>query len=254
MNWKLLIFKLLIIFWFITAPVDSTAQSADSLTIEQRIEQIAQTRYEQRISRIQQRWMSLIPSLGRIQYAGNIGWISIGFGWDYGRNEQWETLIQLGYLPKFKSDANDLTFTLRENYIPWSIGLGRRSWAQPHNATGTLSHAPLNWNRRAVASFEPLVFTMALNTIFDDEFWIHEPNKYNGGDYYRFSSKIRIHLGIGSRLSFNIPKEKRRRFDRVSLYYDLSTYDLAIITAVPNEKITLGDILCLGIGVQYKFF
>ena len=108
--------------------------------------------------------------------------------------------------------------------------------------------------KRAFASFEPAVFTSSLSTIFNNQFWVKEPEKYNGGDYYRFSSKVRLHLGVGSRLSLNIPNRQRRHFDRISFYYELSTYDLAIISAVPNEKLTLGDILCLGIGLQYKFF
>ena len=45
-------------------------------------------RYEQRLERIQQRWQRLIPSYGKIQYAGNMGLISFGTGWSYGRNKQ----------------------------------------------------------------------------------------------------------------------------------------------------------------------
>ncbi len=210
------------------------------------------TSHELRVDHIQRRWMKLIPNIGCVQYAGDIGLISAGFGWDYGKRDQWETTIHVGFLPKYDTQKWDLTFTLRENYIPWSIGLGPRSWADTEGI-GTLGEK-LQWNRRAFASIEPFYCSVFINSIFDDEFWVHEPNKYNGGDYYRFSSKVRVHFGIGSRLSFNVPKDKRSHYDKVSLYGLLSTYDLAVISAIPNEKITLSDILCLGIGIQYKFF
>lgn len=256
MRWKWLISELVLASFLCSLyarqsrPVTDELSATDSLYIEQ----MAQTRYEQRIAQLQRKWMKLIPSLGTFQYAGNIGIASIGLGWDYGKNDRWETSLQFGFLPKYHADKADMTFTLRENLIPWSLGLGRRRWAQPATATNTLSSEALPWNRRAFISCEPMVFSMFLNTIFDDEFWVHEPEKYNGGDYYRFSSKVRLHFGIGSRVSFNIPKEKRKRCDRASLYYELSTYDLAIISAIPNKKITLNDILCLGVGLQYKFF
>lgn len=210
------------------------------------------TAHEQRVDHIKERWMKLIPNIGCVQYAGDMGLVSVGFGWDYGNRDQWETTIHIGYVPQYKADQWDLTFTLRENYIPWSIGLGPRRWSDTEGI-GTLGER-LRWNRRAFASFEPIYGSFFINTIFDDEFWVHEPKKYNGGDYYRFSSKVRFHLGIGSRLSLNIPKNRRSHFDKITFYGLLSTYDLAILSDIPNEKITLSDILCLGVGIQYKFF
>ncbi len=210
------------------------------------------TAHEVRVANVKQRWMKLTPSIGTLQYAGDVGLISIGFGWDYGRKDRWETILQTGFLPKYHSDKSDVTFTLRENFYPWSFGLGSRRWADP-NGIGT-SGERLSWNRRAFASIEPLYCSFFVNTIFDNEFWVHEPDKYNNGNYYRFSSKVRFHFGIGTRLSLNIPQAQRTHFDKLSVYGLLSTYDLAVISAIPNEKITLSDILCLGIGLQYKFF
>ena len=255
MMWKRLLFKYVLCLGMVnlaahlSARTESKVEEALGRTIEQ-----SASRHERNVAQWQRRWLSLIPNIGTVQYAGNIGMGSIGFGWDYGKNDRWETLVLLGFVPKYHTEQGNVTFTLRENLVPWSIGLGTRRWAQPHNATYTGSTRPLPWNRRAFASFEPMVFTTSLSTIFNNQFWVKEPEKYNGGDYYRFSSKVRLHLGVGSRLRLNIPNPQRRHFDRISFYYELSTYDLAIISAVPNEKLTLGDILCLGIGLQYKFF
>ena len=255
MTWRRFLSKLLIGTGLVTssAPLLARTETKMAEALERSIEQSA-TRHERNVAQWQRRWLALLPNIGSVQYAGNIGLASVGLGWDYGKNDRWETLVLLGYVPKYHTDRGNVTFTLRQNLVPWSIGLGTRRWAQPHDATFTGSSRPLPWNRRAFASFEPAVFTSSLSTIFNNQFWVKEPEKYNGGDYYRFSSKVRLHLGVGSRLSLNIPNRQRRHFDRISFYYELSTYDLAIISAVPNEKLTLGDILCLGIGLQYKFF
>lgn len=259
MNWKSLTFSLLLSTvvcsgWARTRSNDTTfyATPLDTVVVIDsiRAERLAYQLYRERVARAKRRWLRAVPNIATIQYAGDIGFAAVGIGWDYGKNDRWETHIQLGFLPKWSNDHANLTFTLRENLVPWSIGLGSRRW---EDKNARRPGQPLPWSRLAIASVEPVVFTMFLNTIFDDDFWLHEPDKY-GGSYYRFSSKIRVHLGVGSRLSYNIPRNRRKHFDRISLYYQLTTYDLAIISAIPNKSLTLGDILCLGVGLQYKFW
>ena len=45
-------------------------------------------------------WNSLIPNLSHLQYAGDIGMISMGMGWDYGKHNQWETFLIFGITPR----------------------------------------------------------------------------------------------------------------------------------------------------------
>lgn len=195
---------------------------ADSLEVENQ-------RYTRYVQHSQERWMKMIPNLGTVQYAGNIGMVSLGIGWDYGKHEAWETHVLVGCLPKYNTENFSLTFTLKENYIPWHVGVTDK------------------------AVFHPACFTVFLNSIFGDEFWTEEPDRYPSG-YYGFSSRVRINLGVGQRLDFNIPVHKRVHAEKVSLYYELSVCDLHLISAVPNKNITLADILRLGIGLQYRFF
>ena len=42
---------------------------------------------------------------------------------------------------------------------------------------------------------------MYLNTVFGDEFWVNEPERYPKG-YYGFSSKVRIHVDVYKRQVF----------------------------------------------------
>ena len=39
---------------------------------------------------------ALIPTHTKIQFAGNMGLLSFGTGWDYGRRNQWETDVFFG--------------------------------------------------------------------------------------------------------------------------------------------------------------
>jgi hypothetical protein len=54
-----------------------------------------------------------------------MGLLSLGTGWDYGKRNQWETDIFFGILPKYDSKRTKITMTLKQNYMPWSIALGK---------------------------------------------------------------------------------------------------------------------------------
>ena len=100
------------------------------------------TGYDRRVRRYRRRWAALIPTHTKLQFAGNMGLLSFGTGWDYGKRNQWETDIFLGFLPKYDSDRAKLTLTLKQNYIPWSL---------------TIKNGPF--------AVEPLTCGMYLNTI-----------------------------------------------------------------------------------------
>lgn len=187
-------------------------------------------KYEQRVEHAYNKWMKIIPNLFLTQYAGNIGFLSTGIGWDYGKHDQWETHMLLGFIPHYVMADDMPTFTLRECYLPWTFECND------------------------IFSISPLVASFSINTVFNSEFWFTESERYPG-DYYRFSSKLRAQIGIGSRINLNLSKNKQTELDRLSFYYEISTYDLALISYVPNlSSFRLSDILALGIGFQYKFF
>ena len=76
------------------------------------------TRYDRRILRYRRHWDVLMPTQSVIQTCGNMGIISVGIGWDYGKRHQWETHLLFGIIPKYDSDAVKCTITLKENFIP----------------------------------------------------------------------------------------------------------------------------------------
>lgn len=189
---------------------------------------IQENRYDRRVHRYRKHWEALIPTHTKIQFAGNMGLLSFGTGWDYGKHNQWETDIFLGVLPKYDSKRTKLTFTVKQNYMPWNLPLGESRF-----------------------SAEPLACGMYLNTVFGDEFWVHEPERYPKG-YYGFSSKVRIHAFLGQRITYDIDPHRRFTAKANTFFYELSTCDLYIISAFTNKYLKPRDYLSLSFGLKLQ--
>lgn len=185
-------------------------------------------RYKKRIGQYKELWESLIPTYTKLQYAGGMGLMNLGFGWSYGQRDQWETDVFLGFIPRYSSDNSKVTMTLKQNFIPWQ---------KPLNKTMTL---------------EPLTTSLYLNTVFSDEFWTKEPERYPSG-YYNFSTRVRFHLSVGQRLRFNIPDKKRLFARSITAFYEISTCDLYVVSAFTN-KLSLDDYLRLSFGLKFDIF
>lgn len=187
-----------------------------------------QNHYTRRIHRYRHRWEVLIPTHSKIQFAGNMGLLSVGTGWDYGKQNQWETDLLFGFLPKYQSNKAKITFTLKQNYIPWSFPVRRSDFA-----------------------VEPFTCGIYFNTVFGNDFWVREPERYPKG-YYGFSSKIRIHAFLGQRVTYHIPEQYRFNAKAVTLFYEVSTCDLYIVSAFTNRYLKPKDYLSLSFGIKLQ--
>lgn len=185
------------------------------------------SKYDRRVNRYRKHWGRLIPTHIMLQYAGNMGFMSLGGGWDYGRRNQWETSLMFGYLPKFDSDKAKMTMTLKQSYLPWSLSLNDY-WA-----------------------VEPLQTGMYFNTVFGEDFWGKQPSRYPSS-YYTFSTKYRIHIFLGQRLTFNIDNDHRVFVRSLSLFYEFSTYDLMLISRISNKYLKFSDYISLSFGLKLQ--
>lgn len=189
------------------------------------------SRYEKRVLRYKSHWASLIPDYSKLQFAGGMGVLSAGVGWDYGKNSQWETDILIGFLPKFAGDEGHATFTIKENYLPWEIRL---------NQLGKYS----NW------TLEPFSVSLYINKIFGSEFWTRPPKKYPE-KYYVMATNLRFNLAFGQRINFSV---KNPHFaNTVSFFYEVGTNDLYVICAIQNKVLKLHDIFSLSLGLKFQF-
>lgn len=173
-------------------------------------------------------WERTVPTHVKVQYAGGMGFLSAGIGWDYGRKCRWETDVLIGFLPKAYSDRTHATLTLRQNYIPWSIRC---------------------CDRFAV---EPFACGIYLNLISGEDYWVREPDRYPSARYYGFTSRLRAHLYVGQRFTYYLKNDSLLR--HITLYYELSANDLDIIAKCGNKSLALSDIVFFSVGIKLQLF
>lgn len=189
-------------------------------------------KYIRRIERYRRFWESFIPTHGLLQYAGSMGAVSMGLGWEYGYYGGFRhaaTDIQLGLVPKFSGDKPHLTLTLKEDFYPLFIQVGKSNF----------HIAPIN-------------FGMYLTTIFGDDYWTREPDKYPSG-YYWFSTRLRLNMYIGESVTWIIPDKKRQFAASITLFYELSVNDFGVIQYVSNSYLKLKDVIHLSFGLKAEW-
>lgn len=173
-------------------------------------------------------WERLTPTHVKLQFAGGIGIVSAGFGWDYGRKCRWETDVLLGYVPKFDSRSGHATFTVKQNYIPWSIACTPRF------------------------AIEPFTCSVYVSVITGQEFWTRIPERYPTRSYYSMPTKLRAYLSLGQRFTWYFREKRKMRC--LTAYYELGTCDYYIVTKLSNKYIGLTDIFSLSLGLKLQLF
>jgi hypothetical protein len=193
--------KKIIFYFLLLLPFSSAAQ--DSLSIKNR------------------KWF--VPDHLKLQFAGNIGFISGGPGW-LSRNKTLETDILFGFLPqKFGGDAL-VTITGKTTYSPWRISLKNSRYVVPFSLGAYMSY-----------TFGPQ---------FDSK-W---PSYYPSG-YYWWATSIRPGAYVGGKIGQEVTVNRKRK--GLEIYYELGSYDLLMISYVQNTKyLKLSDIVSLSLGIK----
>jgi hypothetical protein len=168
----------------------------------------------------------LIPDLAVGQFAGNIGFLSGGFGYQYARDKM-ELQLLYGYVPE-KYGGQLHIVTAKSVYIPFT-------------------KLPLCKNTTA----DLLTLAIPVSYTFGDEYFVVAPREQYPKRYYDYSSAIRIGLCLGGRINYAIPNSCLKE---IGAYYELGTYDLLIHNYIFNVSQTpLSRIFSLGLGVRVKF-
>jgi hypothetical protein len=171
----------------------------------------------------------LVPDHSKLQYAGSMGLVSGGVGWNYGNKDNWETDFMIGYIPKYTTDKAKVCITLKENYIPWKKQL-----------------------KNSAFFLEPLTSSIYVNTVSGEEFWTKEPDKYPN-PYYKFSTKMRFNISIGQRIIYKTPAHTKTGIKSATAFYEVSSNDLYIISAIRDSHLKPTDYLHLSLGVGFRW-
>lgn len=173
-------------------------------------------------------WNHLIPKYAKLQFAGSMGMLSAGAGWEYGK-KHWETDLLLGYAPTDSYRQDLFTMTLKQNYIPWRIKTSN------------------------IFSLEPLTAGFYFNAILNDKnLWSRSPDRYPSGYYYH-SNRFRFHIFLGQGVKFDLPKTNLP-IRTVSAFYEVSTFDLYLQNIFKKGNyLKPKDYISLSLGLRFGF-
>jgi hypothetical protein len=161
-----------------------------------------------------------LPHHIKIQYAGGIGFISVGVGWTNKKNK-WEADLYYGYLPR-------------------SIG-----GVTIHSASAKFSWIPYHLVIKNGCRFEPLIAGLVFNYNFGKQFYGFDPENYPY-KYYSFPTAINMAIFLGSRFDMNKPAW-------LSFYYEILGFDRDIVSLVSNpNSLHPGNILTVAIGARIR--
>ena len=168
-----------------------------------------------------------VPDLVKMQFAGNIGFLSAGVGYEHGKGKL-ETDLMLGFLPKSIGGDHITSLSAKMTWSPWKISKGRSR------------------------SLELTPFTLGpyMSYSFGSQFDTILPNEYPSG-YYWWATSLRFGAFFGGNVE--IPLASEQSIKGIGFYYELGTYDLKFISYVLNRKfLNVTDIFSLALGVRFQ--
>jgi hypothetical protein len=178
-------------------------------------------------SKAQNRFLNVItPDQAIIQYAGSIGYISAGIGYNLFKDKS-VLSFHYGYVPRNKGGELDIA-AVKLDYKPFSIRIGDQLIFHPINPVAFISYT------------------------FGQEFGFEFDSKVYADGYYFWSPALREHLGLTSELK--ILGDGSSVIRSVSLFAEANTNDLYAINWYHDRKgIPFTDIFRLGFGLKVNF-
>jgi hypothetical protein len=167
-----------------------------------------------------------LPDHMVVQFAGNIGLLSVGPGYSYFRDKV-QTDILYGITPAFETQTSIHILTAKTAYHPVKVKLNK----------GYI--------------LEPLRLGMGISYSIGNQFYTSWPDRYPDG-YYWWTTSFRLTPFLGTSISRSIGNGDTA-IKRVQLYSELGTHDLAIISMVNNKHFPVGRILNIAFGTKLVF-
>lgn len=166
-----------------------------------------------------------VPSQAKLQFAGNIGLLSLGGGWSW-FHRTLDLDLLFGWVPPFQGGETIYVGTLKVTGWPLELNLGE------------------DWHLR------PISVGGVMSLTFGDEYWIFVPDRYPD-DYYEFSTAVRFGVFVGGSFGRKFPDATVRNVD---LYWEFGVTDLELWLFLENpHQLTFWDVLHVALGVAVAF-
>jgi hypothetical protein len=163
------------------------------------------------------------PDYFKIQHAGNIGFMSIGLGYDWWCKKAQSTLLY-GYVPESKGNATIHTFTIKNDFRLYYFTIKDNYNIQP-----TLGFS---------VSLEP-----------GENSYMRVPDKYPEGYYGPNNFYACINLGLKSSFALN----PERYFSALEVYFEINTLADYIYYNIIAQEDRSNTIASLALGVNVFF-
>ncbi|MCB2195709.1 MAG: hypothetical protein KQH79_07600 [Bacteroidetes bacterium] len=168
-------------------------------------------------------WLkTFYPNHYKVQFAGGIGFLSAGFGYDFFNNRV-DLSYFYGYVPQWHSEEDLHSVSLQISGKPFKLDL-----------THKVKYYPLN-------------IGIFIHHTFGEEYYLTLPDHYPE-DYYWWYPGRTGGLFIEGQLNYRY-KKPDQNFSEIGFYYRIVTRGVYLTSKFSNSSIPLEDIFSLGLGI-----
>jgi hypothetical protein len=164
-----------------------------------------------------------LPEYLKLQYAGGIGFMSVGVGYQ-NRKEKLEGDFYYGYVPESVGGVSIHAVSAKITWHPVKP-VGWRSW-----------------------QLHPLSFGALVSYTFGKQYFLFSPKNYPYS-YYNFPTALHGGAFVGGRLDKVFGSGRK-----LGLYYELGSNDREIVSFAQNgSSISVTEVLNLALGLRASF-
>lgn len=166
-----------------------------------------------------------VPDFLTMQYAGSIGFLSVGAGYDVFNNHAMLSL-QYGYVPVRKGGGLNV-LSAKLLFRTGTVGLSQKT------------------------TIEPLSAGMMVSYHLGSEFQSRWPGHRYPDGYYWWRTSLKVHLNTQTSITYKLGSD---RFESITGFLDLNINELYLVSYFQNAgALSLADIVKVGYGVRLNF-
>ena len=164
-----------------------------------------------------------IPDYAKMQFAGNIGFFSVGVGYEI-IHKAWYSELLYGFVPESVSEVEKIHLITIKNTFPLFT-----------KEIGNLTLSPIAG------------FTTSLET--GNNSFLKLPDKYPEGYYITNAVHFTLFVGVSAHKNFVNSKS----FKGIDLYFELGTVETYLWYVITSKEVQMKDIFSSAIGVNIYF-
>jgi hypothetical protein len=164
------------------------------------------------------------PDQLKLQFAGNVGFLSPGVGYAWS-DRRVEADLFFGWVPRAVGGEDIVSFTAKLTWLPWALDVGRR------------------WLVRPFSAGVQTTYTLG------DDYFMTLPSRYRPHyyDFPNYPTALRAGVAFGGALG----RKGSGTIREIAVYAELVALDTMLVAWARNrEALGLADVFSLALGVR----